>query len=80
MTAVKRNWRKWPTGPKGLSRFIPALPDGSGALTAGTGLLAGTGQLGRAQERVVAEQAGDATPDGVQRLLSTYRWDADRSR
>ena len=25
----------------------------------------------------LAEQAGDATPDGVQRLLSTYVWDAD---
>ena len=24
----------------------------------------------------LAEQAGDTTPDGVQRLLSTYRWDA----
>ena len=24
----------------------------------------------------LAEQAGDATPDGVQRLLSSYRWDA----
>ena len=24
----------------------------------------------------LAEQAGDATPDGVQRLLSTHRWDA----
>ena len=30
---MKRNWRKWPAGPKGLSRFIPALPDGSGALS-----------------------------------------------
>ena len=28
----------------------------------------------------LAEQAGDATPDGVQRLLSTYRWDADLVR
>ena len=28
----------------------------------------------------LAEQAGDATPDGVQRLLSTYRWDADQVR
>ena len=28
----------------------------------------------------LAEQAGDATPDGVQRLLSTYRWEADRVR
>ena len=24
----------------------------------------------------LAEQAGDSTPDGVQRLLSTYSWDA----
>ena len=28
----------------------------------------------------LAEQAGDTTPDGVQRLLSTYRWDADLVR
>ena len=28
----------------------------------------------------LAEQAGVATPDRVQRLLSTYRWDADRVR
>ena len=28
----------------------------------------------------LAEQAGDASPDGVQRLLSTYRWDADLVR
>ena len=28
----------------------------------------------------LAELAGDATPDGVQRLLSTYRWDADLVR
>ena len=28
----------------------------------------------------LAEQAGDATPDGVQRLLSSYRWDADMVR
>ena len=26
------------------------------------------------------QEAGDATPDGVQRLLSTYRWDADLVR
>ena len=25
----------------------------------------------------LAESAGDATPDGVQRLLYNYRWDAD---
>jgi SRSO17 transposase len=28
----------------------------------------------------LAEYAGDATPDGVQRLLATYEWDADRVR
>ena len=28
----------------------------------------------------LAEQAGDSTPDGVQRLLSSYRWDADLVR
>ena len=28
----------------------------------------------------LAEQAGDATPDGVQRLLSSYIWDADLVR
>ena len=28
----------------------------------------------------LAEQAGDATPYGVQRLLSSYRWDADLVR
>ena len=28
----------------------------------------------------LAEQAGNATPDGVQRLLYTYRWDTDLVR
>ena len=28
----------------------------------------------------LAEQAGDATPDGVQRLLYNYRWDANLVR
>ena len=28
----------------------------------------------------LAEYAGDATPDGVQRLLAVYRWDADGVR
>ena len=28
----------------------------------------------------LAEQAGDATPDGVQSLLSTYRWDVNLVR
>src|SRR6266511_2975410 len=28
----------------------------------------------------LAERAGDATPDGVQRLLASYEWDADLVR
>jgi len=28
----------------------------------------------------LAEQAGDPTPDGMQRLLATYRWDAEQVR
>ena len=28
----------------------------------------------------LAEQAGDATPDGVQRLLYNHRWDVDLVR
>lgn len=28
----------------------------------------------------LAEYVGDATPDGVQRLLNSYDWDADRVR
>lgn len=28
----------------------------------------------------IAEAAGDATPDGMQRLLNDYRWDADAVR
>jgi SRSO17 transposase len=28
----------------------------------------------------LAEQAGDATPDGMQRLLATSQWDADPVR
>ena len=45
------------------------------------GLSERAAQSGGAQERVaLAEQAGDATPYGVQHLLSTYIWDADLVR
>ena len=58
-----------------------------GTPLAGAGVSEGTPFSGRAQERVATGGAvlrpgsgGDATPDGVQRLLSTYRWDADLVR
>ena len=41
------------------------------------------GWLGAAERKngwQLAEYAGDATPDGVQRLLAAYRWDADGVR
>ena len=58
------------------------IADGSGALAspAGTGLLAGTGQLGRAQERLAVGGAGGRCHTRLQRLLYNYRWDADLVR
>ena len=47
------------------------------ALTYLKGLL---GSVERKNGWQLAEYAGDATPDGVQRLLATYRWDADGVR
>jgi SRSO17 transposase len=41
------------------------------------------GLLSRAERKngwQLAEQAGEATPDGMQRLLNSYRWDADGVR
>ena|SRR5690242_7614035 len=35
---------------------------------------------GRKNSWVIAEQAGEASPDGMQRLLNFYRWDADAVR
>ena len=58
----------------------------AGAPAAGAGVSSGTAQSRGTQERLavggpgLVEGAGDATPDGVQRLLSSYRWDADLVR
>jgi SRSO17 transposase len=41
------------------------------------GLLSGTERKNGWQ---LAEQAGDTTPDGMQRLLNHARWDADQVR
>ena len=64
-------------------RAVPA----TGAAPSGLGISAGTAQSGGAQERLAIGGAalrhgsgGDATPDGVQRLLYNYRWDADLVR
>ena len=64
-------------------RAVPA----TGAAPSGPGISAGTAQSGGAQERLATGGAAlrhgsgrDATPDGVQRLLYNYRWDADLVR
>ena len=41
------------------------------------GLLSGAE---RKNSWTIAEQAGDLSPDGMQRLLNFYRWDADAVR
>jgi SRSO17 transposase len=41
------------------------------------GLLSGTE---RKNSWTISEQAGDLSPDGMQRLLNSYRWDADAVR
>ena len=57
--------------------LVPAC----GAKATGVGVPAGLlSSVERKNGWQLAEQAGDATPDGVQRLLCTYRWDADQVR
>ena len=57
-------------------RFVRPMP-WERALTYIEGLLA---PVERKNGWQLAEHAGDARPDGVQRLLSTYRWDEDGVR
>ena len=67
-------------GLRALSRCTSALPGGfrrpeprRRVLEYLRGLLS---PVERKNGWQLAEQAGDPTPDGVQRLLSTYVWDA----
>jgi SRSO17 transposase len=47
----------------------------------GATVLAGDAVGGGAEKLVtIAEQAGELSPDGMQRLLNFYRWDADAVR
>ena len=75
---------KWPGEPRALNRYTDVLRDGSGVLSRGGGRWTTCGGLLSPVERKngwqLAERGGDATPYGVQRLLSSYRWDADLVR
>ena len=66
-----------------LNRYTGTLGDGSGGRSRGGGRwnTCGDGSVRwNARTAGTGEQAGDATLDGVQRLLSTYVWDADLVR
>ena len=77
-------WQRWPVGPRGIEgvheciagRFRRPEPRRR-ALDYLRGLLS---PVERKNGWQLAEQAGDATPYGVQHLLSTYVWDADLVR
>ena len=77
----ERRWRKWAEGIERVheciaGRFRRPEPRRR-ALDYLRGLLS---RVERKNGWQLAEQAGDATPDGVQRLLYNYRWDADLVR
>ena len=60
-----------------ISRFVSAAVSLVSGLAYLQGLL---GSVERKNGWQLAEYAGDATPDGVQRLLAVYHWDADQVR
>jgi hypothetical protein len=57
----------------GSRRFSPGAGPGCTCL----GLLSGAE---RKNSWTIAEQAGDLSPDGMQRLLNFYAWDAEKVR
>ena len=76
-----REVRAWAVGLGGLhariaGRFVRAEPR-QRALAYLRGLL---GNVGRKNGWQLAEHAGEATPDGMQRLLASAGWDPDLVR
>ena len=71
-----RSWR-WAEGIEGIHECISARFHRSEPRRRALEYLKGLiSPVERKNAWQLAERAGDATPDGVQRLLSTYRWDA----
>ena len=77
-------WQRWPVGPRESKGYTSALRDDSGVPSRVGGrwtTCEGCSVPWNARTAgKLAEQAGDATPYGVQHLLSTYVWDADLVR
>ena len=79
----KTRWRRWPGGLRASNGCMRASRAGSGVLSRAGGRWssAGSAQSGEAPERLAVGGAGGGRdPDGVQRLLYSYRWDADLVR
>ena len=76
-------WRRWPVGPGESKGYTSALRDDSGVPSRVGGRWTTCGGCSVPWNARTAgnwQQAGDATPYGVQHLLSTYVWDADLVR
>ena len=71
--AALREVLEWEAG-------LQALPRISRFVSAAVSLVSGFWRICKDCWGTVAEYAGDATPDGVQRLLAVYHWDADQVR
>ena len=78
---VQREVLDWETGLQALHGRIASRFRRSESRRRVLAYLQGLlGSVERKNGWQLAEYAGDATPDGVQRLLAVYHWDADQAR
>ena len=78
---VQREVLDWETGLQALHGRIASRFRRSESRQRVLAYLQGLlGSVERKNGWQLAEYAGDATPDGVQRLLAVYHWDADQVR
>ena len=79
--AVLEEALDWEAGLQGLhGRIAHRFRRSESRQRVGAYLQGLLGSVERKNGWQLAEYAGDATPDGVQRLLAVYRWDADGVR
>ena len=79
--AVLREVLEWEVGLQALHQRIAGRFSRSESRQRVLSYLKGLlGSVERKNGWQLAEHAGDATPDGVQRLLAVYHWDADQVR
>jgi hypothetical protein len=79
-TAVDDRLPRWQAGFDELLAVVAGrLPGGVAAPGATVPARAAVGR-GAENSWTIAEQVGELSPDGMQRLLNFYRWDADAVR